>query len=502
MVLDWFAPHLDDRVDEMLERSDVACLRIGGGLTSDVQVCDTHRHGPLTSCYRSIESRDMQRQMRLRPHKLPCFSPQHVYDVSLQAWTETSTRVDGRKEWVQNACLNALDGSEDGQIASGLVEPWTTLGMTDIRDQLRAEVEAEVQAGRLHSFWQYKELLEPYDEHPGVIEGMEDALRMLGGDDDDEGGDDAEGDGAADGDEDDDDDGGGGGAPERAEELRDLEELPEPCGTYTVEETRARALARESEVTAMDGGPEPLPEDDSLVADSKERFTMMTSCPEPGKPVATAAVVALESEAPASVVVSRESEARASDVAIMGSEARSWDVVTQESDARAVEAAQRERRSKHLAALSQAAALLREAGDLTTAQSLEQRGHAIAKVHGGVTASTRQFMAVRSAQRLEQERREQEAAAREDAHAKELDARYRIAKEESVTKKAEVALACEATRVKLLEAEAQRKGHREMVELRKSNLLYLQQHLAADLVKKAQHFLQHVEHGAERERRP
>ena len=42
VVLDWFAPHLDERVDEELESSGAACLRIGGGLTGDVQVCVTH----------------------------------------------------------------------------------------------------------------------------------------------------------------------------------------------------------------------------------------------------------------------------------------------------------------------------------------------------------------------------------------------------------------------------------------------------------------------------
>ena len=42
VVLDWFAPHLDARVDEELKGSGVACLRIAGGLTPDVQVCDTH----------------------------------------------------------------------------------------------------------------------------------------------------------------------------------------------------------------------------------------------------------------------------------------------------------------------------------------------------------------------------------------------------------------------------------------------------------------------------
>ena len=109
----------------------------------------------------------MQRQMRLRPCKMPVFSRQNVYDLSWQAWTQASTGVDGRKEWVHNACLNALDGTEDDKITKDLQSSWKALGMSEIRDQLRAEARSEVEAGRLHSFWQYKELLEPYDGHPG-----------------------------------------------------------------------------------------------------------------------------------------------------------------------------------------------------------------------------------------------------------------------------------------------------------------------------------------------
>jgi len=140
VVLDWFAPHLDARVDEQLKGSGVACLRIAGGLTPDVQVCDTHRHGPLTACYRNLESRDSQRQLKLCPSKMPSFSRQQVFDRSLQAWAQTSTGVDGRLEWVQNACLNALDGSEDGLIARDLLPLWLQLGMPNIREQLRDEI--------------------------------------------------------------------------------------------------------------------------------------------------------------------------------------------------------------------------------------------------------------------------------------------------------------------------------------------------------------------------
>ena len=79
-------------------------------------------------------------------------------------------------------------GPEDGLIQRDLVGLWMHIGMPNIREQLREEIQSEVQAGRLHSFWQCTELLESYDDHPGLIEGMEDAEEYVH--DGDDGGDD------------------------------------------------------------------------------------------------------------------------------------------------------------------------------------------------------------------------------------------------------------------------------------------------------------------------
>ena len=220
VVLDWFAPHLDERVDDELGKAGAVCLRIAGGLTGDVQVCDTHRHGPLTACYREIENRDSRKQLRLKPHAVPSFSRQDVFDRSMQTWAQTSTGVDGRKEWVQNACLNALNGSEDGLIARDLLPLWLSIDMPALRDQLRDEIQAEVQAGRLHSFMQLRDLLEPYDDHEGIREGMEDAETHLHADDE----------GASTDDE----------VPDRKQEQADMDELPQTVAR-TGGELEARA---------------------------------------------------------------------------------------------------------------------------------------------------------------------------------------------------------------------------------------------------------------------
>ena len=149
-------------------------------------------------------------------------------------------------------------------------------------------------------------------------------------------------------------------------------------------------------------------------------------------------------------------------------------------------------------ALGEAAAILREVGDTAEAQALENRAHAIRKAVSSVGHATRLFLTARAIQRTEHERSEQEAAAREDARLKELDKAYRLAKEETAGKRASAGEVAAAARIKKVEAEAQRKTHREKAELRKTYQAYMQQHLAADLVAKAQEFLQDPTHGAKR----
>jgi len=179
VVLDWFKPHLDERVDEMLHDNGHSVLRIGGGITPDVQVGDTHRHGPYSRVYRDLEAEDAQIQLQLRPSQLPNCSRQTVMDRAYEAWRDVP-HTDSEQEWVQNGITNALDGSQDGDLRSDLQSLWQALRMPVLRDQIRAEIADEVAAGRLHAWSQYPDLLEPYDEHAPLEEGWEDADREIG----------------------------------------------------------------------------------------------------------------------------------------------------------------------------------------------------------------------------------------------------------------------------------------------------------------------------------
>ena len=210
VVLDWYAPHLDPKVDATLHALGHSVLRIGGGITGDIQVGDTHRHGPYTARYRDIEIKEAMRELELRPGAVPCSSRQTVLDRASEAWKdlftsrsaqtvapaaapleksvvksaeepqddveqETQLLSSNELEWKQNGILNAMDGSEDHLIRSDLKDMWKGLHMPMLREQIKLEVKEAVRDGHVSTWDDYQCILESYDDHPGLIEGMEGA---------------------------------------------------------------------------------------------------------------------------------------------------------------------------------------------------------------------------------------------------------------------------------------------------------------------------------------
>ena len=114
------------------------------------------------------------------------------------AWDAVS-HLESEREWRENAITHALDGSQDADIRSDLLPVWHLLDMPTLRTQIKADIGEEVRAGRLVSWEQYSEPLEPYDWDDADREMIED---------DDNGGDDG-----------DDPDDGGTPAAARGEEL-------------------------------------------------------------------------------------------------------------------------------------------------------------------------------------------------------------------------------------------------------------------------------------------
>ena len=109
--------------------------------------------------------------------------------------------------------------------------------------------------------------------------------------------------------------------------------------------------------------------------------------------------------------------------------------------------------AQHMKALSDAAAIMRDVGDVAQAQMLEQRAHQISKAQQSVSNSARLFLTARAIERAEHERREQEAATREDERKKELDHMFRMAKETTAAKRASAGEAAAEARKKKTEVE-------------------------------------------------
>ena len=101
---------------------------------------------------------------------------------------------------------------------------------------------------------------------------------------------------------------------------------------------------------------------------------------------------------------------------------------------------------------------------------MEQRSHVVMKTEASVGDSTRLFLMARSIERAEHERREQEAAQREDERKQDMDARLRLAKEQTAAKKAVAGEAAAEARRRKLDVEVQRREAKAIGESQNSNL--------------------------------
>ena len=171
-LLDWFAPRLDRAVDDLIHSAGHVVLRIGGHLTSLVQVEDTHAHGPYTAKYKQCETDDAWQQLLVRPDKLPSTSRQTVLDRANQAWSFVN-HTKCSLGFVENGITNALDGHEDALLTADVVDFWHELDMPAVRERIKKEVDDAVASSQVLRFEDYWKLLESYDDHAGMVEGQE-----------------------------------------------------------------------------------------------------------------------------------------------------------------------------------------------------------------------------------------------------------------------------------------------------------------------------------------
>ena len=115
VLLDWFSPHLDEKVDELVESKGHVVLRIPGGATPWVAPPDTHAHQPYEREYKTMERWDAMNQLA-RGAVLPCVSRQTVMKRAAGAWKTIPHERNAKNQFVETGITNALDGSEDHRI--------------------------------------------------------------------------------------------------------------------------------------------------------------------------------------------------------------------------------------------------------------------------------------------------------------------------------------------------------------------------------------------------
>ena len=132
-VLDDYAVHLMPELRSALLKRGYILEVIGGGITGDIQINDTHFHGRLKSSYRDLETELMIEQLRSNPEKIPSPSRDQMMEMLYQSWS--SLNVDRSAAFKSLWITNAFDGSEDYLVSRKL---WDLVGsdMVNYRSSL------------------------------------------------------------------------------------------------------------------------------------------------------------------------------------------------------------------------------------------------------------------------------------------------------------------------------------------------------------------------------
>ena len=93
---------------------------IGGGITGDVQINDTHIHHRLKAEYRVKESELMLKKLKEEPNKVPSPSRDQMMEMLVESWNTVIENVDVTYAMKQLFILNKLDGSEDYLVSDTL----------------------------------------------------------------------------------------------------------------------------------------------------------------------------------------------------------------------------------------------------------------------------------------------------------------------------------------------------------------------------------------------
>ena len=110
-VLDDYAVHLMPEVRRELFKLGYILVIIGGGITGDIQINDTHFHGPLKAKYREIEMAEMLKKLEKYPNKIPSPDRDEMMKWTVKALDQIN--VNAEQAFKHLFVTTALDGSED-----------------------------------------------------------------------------------------------------------------------------------------------------------------------------------------------------------------------------------------------------------------------------------------------------------------------------------------------------------------------------------------------------
>ena len=117
-VLDDYAVHLMPEIRQALFKKWYILVIIGGGITGDIQINDTHCHRRLKSHYRDLEMKLMLEQLEKDPTKIPSPSRDEMMSILLKSWE--LLQIDTEREFKSLFVTNAFDGSDDYLVSDKL----------------------------------------------------------------------------------------------------------------------------------------------------------------------------------------------------------------------------------------------------------------------------------------------------------------------------------------------------------------------------------------------
>ena len=117
-MLDDYAVHLMESVRKALLKRGYILVVIGGGVTGDCQINDTHLHAPLKAKYREQEMALMLEKLRKFPKKVPSPTNSEMIEMIYEALDQVS--FDKERAFKSLFLTNSLDGKEDHLVSDKL----------------------------------------------------------------------------------------------------------------------------------------------------------------------------------------------------------------------------------------------------------------------------------------------------------------------------------------------------------------------------------------------